>query len=212
MKRQFYGREDRARYSPGGSDAPGSVRFTALDQDSQHSSPRLGAGLYNEAHVDLQMPRETAHSKPEEHEQLIRNTPGQIVGAFAHTTMGGAIPTLLGMAVDRYRQSTADSTSMPGHGRSLSADSSAMVQNIRGAGVHIPVNPENPGAHQNNGIANNGRDMYRLQEHEMAGAKYIGDSTHPQVRAGAATARRTLAGARPGVTNTQQFGEQGRLF
>jgi len=212
MSREYFEREDSRLMGlgPRGKHAT-AVTYTAVDR-SYDAEDEHGRSPY--AQVEMSMPREVPNPLRGmvETGQLLRSVPGQITGAYAHTSMGGAIPTLLGMATNRYREAVADSTAVPGHGHSLSTDSSAMVQNLRSSGVDIPVNKTNPGANQTNNIAQEGRSQYTIARSELPGADPIGWSDHPQVKAGAQTMRSLLRQRKPPINPVQFQGEQLRLF
>ena len=180
------------------------IHYTAMgDRDEDWNMPyaqvtysppseRIDPGRYNKHSGQLSM---------------LTSSPAQITGAYAHDSMRGSIPTLLGMATDRHRRFVADSTSLPGHDTSLSDDSSAMVNKLKDRGVPIPNNAANPTAEANNELSEGeGRGRYTARSTGEATGPNVITMPHEAVLSGGRTVRNVLRGNRQPTINPTQFG------
>jgi len=191
----------------------GLTEYTAYGEAQQDS---VGGRAHPTATLSYLHERELPRSESDRDYsgQMFRHTPGEVQNAFAHPDMAKHMPTLLGMVVNEHRRRTGSSTALPTHDSSLSADSSAMVQNLRGAGVPVPVNPGNPEAKQTNQIADTRKKNSQslLRDPKYAAGTIAARSIHrvsPEERsAGFQTAKDVLRQARTPVTSPHQFAEQ----
>jgi hypothetical protein len=153
--------------------------------------------------------------------QMVAHTPGRISFAAAHPYVAKHVPTLLGMATNEHRRRSGRSDALPLPDSDLSTDSSALVTNLRRAGVPVPANPANPDAHPTNtmGLSKNVDKKELLRDAVFGVGPVVARSQHtvmPEEReAGYQTFKDIMRQARRAHTNPAQFGPQGdqqRLF
>ena len=184
------------------------TRFYALSDHEEN-------GMRAAAHVDLRHEKEipnfvAAHdvSIRQPSEELFRNKPGEVHGAFTDPTMRSHLPTLLGMAAETNMRETGGRLPQPA--KSLSAQSSGMVRKLIARGVPIPENHENPTAAANNALR---MKDYMVTDNDTWDAKFADPA---RVKSGRDLVRGML---RSPKVNSNQFGstqsdgtEQGKLF
>lgn len=175
----------KTHFAAFGKEAPDqSVASASIHLQNAQFRPNFGKknGVYQALEYEPETYEDTGYvTHP--HEALFQTDPAKITGAYADPTMRGAVPALLGMALNEGKKQGYGIT----YDDSLSAHSSPIAQQGLDAGLLIP-NKHNTGANITNSLGMSGNRMVHWER-----GKY--ESAPPeQLQAGKDTIRGVLRG------------------